>query len=734
MALVVKIGADMKKFEKEMKKLTREVKTVGEKFKDAGSALTKGLTVPIVAMGTASAKAAIDFETAFAGVRKTIDATEEEYAKLRDGILEMSKRLPAAVEEIAAVAEAAGQLGIAKENVLKFTETMINLGEATNLTAEMAATQLSRFANITGMSQKDFDRLGSSLVALGNNFATTEAEITNMAMRLAGQGAQIGMTQAEILALATAMSSVGIEAEMGGSAMSTVLKKIQTAVHAGGTELELFAKAAGMTSEEFKQTFQKNAIKALDALIKGLAKSGKEGKNLTAILQDLGIKGIRETDTMLRLVGASDMLSEAVELSTKAWEENTALTNEVEQRYKTTASQLKILWNRIKNVAITIGDALLPVIQRVVEWITPFVEKAQVLAERFKELSPPLQNFIFGIAAFLAAIGPVLTILGSIIIFAGMLKAALVILGTNLLGIIAPIALIVGAIVGLIAAFTLFRDEILAFWNETIKPVFNQVVEVIKENLQPAFETAFTVIKTVVKDAFEIIVRLWNEVLKPVFDFLVGYFEKYILPRWAFFFGTIGGVVEVAFRTIGDLWSKTLKPILNGIIDFVTGIFSADWEKAWKGVTEIFGGIWEGLKTLAKTPLNAVIALINGAIAGINKLNIEIPEWVPGFGGKKLGFNIPKIPYLATGGTLSGSGLAVVGEAGPELIQKSGSNVKVTPLTDKERQQGTRQTQDNRPIYLVMDKRIVAEILKEPITQLQEFDKSRVRLFRGEFA
>lgn len=734
MALVVKIGADMKKFEKEMKKLTREVKTVGEKFKDAGSALTKGLTVPIVAMGTASAKAAIDFESAFAGVRKTIDATEQEYAELRDGILEMSKRLPAAVEEIAAVAEAAGQLGIAKENVLEFTETMINLGEATNLTAEMAATELSRFANITGMSQKDFDRLGSSLVALGNNFATTEAEITNMAMRLAGQGAQIGMTQAEILALATAMSSVGIEAEMGGSAMSTVLKKIQTAVHAGGTELELFAKAAGMTSEEFKQTFQKNAIKALDALIKGLAKSGKKGENLTAILQDLGIKGIRESDTMLRLVGASDMLSEAVELSTEAWEENTALTNEAEQRYKTTASQLKILWNRIKNVAITIGDALLPVIQRIVEWITPFVEKAQTLAERFKELSPPLQNFIFGIVAFLAAIGPVLTILGSIIIFAGMLKAALTILGTSLLGIVAPIALIVGAIVGLIAAFTLFRDEILAFWNETIKPVFNQVVEVIKENLQPAFETAFTVIKTVVKDAFEIIARLWNEVLKPVFDFLVGYFEKHILPKWAFFFGTIGGVVEVAFRTIGDLWSKTLKPILNGIIDFITGIFSADWEKAWKGVTKIFGGIWEGLKTLAKTPLNAVIALINGAIAGLNKLNIEIPEWVPGFGGKKLGFNIPKIPYLATGGTLSGSGLAIVGEAGPELIQKSGSNVKVTPLTDKERQAGTRQKQDDRPIYLVMDKRIVAEILKEPITQLQEFDKSRVRLFRGEFA
>src|SRR5690606_26117487 len=126
---------------------------------------------------------------------------------------------------IAGVAECARQLGIETDNILEFTRVMIDLGEATNLTAEQAATELARFANITQMSQKDFDKLGSSIVDLGNNFATTEAEIVEMGMRLAGAGVQIGLTEPQIKALATAMSSVGIEAEAGGSAMTQVMKK-----------------------------------------------------------------------------------------------------------------------------------------------------------------------------------------------------------------------------------------------------------------------------------------------------------------------------------------------------------------------------------------------------------------------------------------------------------------------------------------------------------------------------
>lgn len=152
------------------------------------------------------------------------------YADLESGLRDLAKQLPSSHSEIAKVAEAAGQLGIKTQNVKSFTKTMIDLGESTNMSAESAATSLARFANITQMSQKDFDKLGSAIVDLGNNYATTESEITEMALRIAGAGKQVGMSQGDILGFATALSSVGVEAEAGGSAISKVMVQMQLAV------------------------------------------------------------------------------------------------------------------------------------------------------------------------------------------------------------------------------------------------------------------------------------------------------------------------------------------------------------------------------------------------------------------------------------------------------------------------------------------------------------------------
>jgi TP901 family phage tail tape measure protein len=194
-------------------------RTMSQAFGDmqrAGAAMSATITAPIVGVGAAAIKTSIDFESAFAGVVKTVDATEGELAQLEQGILEMSKELPASASEIAQVAEAAGQLGIRTEDILSFTRTMIDLGETTNLSADQAATALARFANIVQMPQDQFDKLGSTVVELGNKLATTEAEIVEMGLRIAGAGEQVGMTEAQIMALAGALSSVGIEAEAGG--------------------------------------------------------------------------------------------------------------------------------------------------------------------------------------------------------------------------------------------------------------------------------------------------------------------------------------------------------------------------------------------------------------------------------------------------------------------------------------------------------------------------------------
>ena len=213
--------------------------------------------------------AAIDFESAMAGVRKTVDATDEQFAALSDGIREMSLVVPSTAEEIAGVAEAAGQLGIQTDNILGFTRVMVDLGESSNLSSQEAAMALARLANITQMSQQDFDRLGSTVVDLGNNFATTEAEIVEMSLGIAGAGNLVGLTEAQMLAFATVLSSVGIEAQAGGTAISRTFLEMFTAVQSGNERLEVFARTARMTSEDFARLFREDAAAAVEQFVIG---------------------------------------------------------------------------------------------------------------------------------------------------------------------------------------------------------------------------------------------------------------------------------------------------------------------------------------------------------------------------------------------------------------------------------------------------------------------------------
>lgn len=310
------------------------------------------------------AQASMDFETSITGVAKTTDLTDEELAAMADAIRALSTEIPATTEEIAAVAEAAGQLGIQKDALLDFTETMVQLGTATNMTADEAATALARFANITGTGADEYGRLGATIVDLGNNFATTEKEITEMATRLASAGTLAGVSEPGILALAAAMSSVGIEAEAGGTAMTETMNAIETAVANGAETLDEFSRIAGMSAEEFSSLWQSDALSALTAFIGGLGQLDEQGESTVLVLEDLGLTGVRQSNMLKSLGLAADQMSGAVELANAAWEKNTALTDEASKRYQTTQSQLIMLQNSCDNMQATIGDAYTPELKK----------------------------------------------------------------------------------------------------------------------------------------------------------------------------------------------------------------------------------------------------------------------------------------------------------------------------------------------------------------------------------
>lgn len=330
---------------------------------------------------------AISWESAFAGVRKTVTGTEADFRMLEDGIISMANRMPATREEIAGVAEAAGQLGIATPNILDFSETMIGLGESTNLAANEAATSLARLANITQMPQAEFDRLGSTIVDLGNNFATTEAEIVAMGLRIAGAGSQVGLTEAEILGLSAALSSVGIEAEAGGSAISRIMIDIATSVDHGGESLAKLAEVAGMTSEEFANLWRNDTAAAMTAFIEGLGEVDASGQSLFGTLEELGYTEIRTRDALLRLAGAGELVGESMGVANNAWEENTALVDEVSKRYATAESQLRIFGNQVTNIARVAGAQLVPMLLGAVDAIRDFASWAAELGSEIGDSS-----------------------------------------------------------------------------------------------------------------------------------------------------------------------------------------------------------------------------------------------------------------------------------------------------------------------------------------------------------
>ena len=402
----------MENFGKNLVKSGDNIQKFGKKVSDFGGTLTKGVTAPLIASAGFAVKAAVDYESAFAGVRKTVDATEGEYKKMSNAIREASKTMPASAADIARVAESAGQLGIKKQNIVDFSKTMIDLGESTNMTADEAATAMARFANITQMPQSEFRRLGSTIVDLGNNFATTESEIMEMGLRLAGTGHMVGLTEPQIMAVATAMSSVGINAEAGGSSFSRVMQKINTQVLSGGKKLELFAKVSGMSAQNFAHEWKTEPQIALLAFLDGLKKVKQSGGDVTQTLKELGIKSTQEVDTMQRMAGAGDLLSRALKTANGAWKENTALTNEAKKRYETTESQLKIFKNQITDLAIEFGGPLLKAMNSGLQAAKPWVQKLADMAKAFSEMSESQQQNIIKWGLLAAGAGPALSILG----------------------------------------------------------------------------------------------------------------------------------------------------------------------------------------------------------------------------------------------------------------------------------------------------------------------------------
>lgn len=458
--------------EKSADKCAKSIDEFGKEAKEAGSeagelsqALTAaGITAALKKIAEelkACVEESIEFESAMAGVAKTTDLTTDELTAMGESIKQMSTEIPLAATELAGIAEVAGQLGIAKDSLLPFTEVMANLGVATNLTSEEAATMLAQFTAVTGMDTSFFSNLGSVIVALGNSFATNERRIVDMAQNIAAAGTNAGLTESQMLALSAAVTSVGIETAAGGTSMSKLINQMKTAVETGD-DLDKWAKACGLSTKELSQLWAQDASSALLTFIRNL---NHLDQSAVVVLKDLGITESRMVTMITSLANAEDktgLLTNSINTANAAWRENTALVTEASLRYGTTESRLQLMENSFSNLRIAIGDKMTPVLGAFYDGVAKIVNGIADLINKFEGVTPLIAAIIVGLISFIAALSTLaLTIkfvIPLIVSFKALIGATL---ANPVLLAVAGVAALGGAIATLGLAIPKTRNELL---------------------------------------------------------------------------------------------------------------------------------------------------------------------------------------------------------------------------------------------------------------------------------
>lgn len=358
-------------------------------------------------------------------------------------------------------------------------------------------------------------------------------------------------------------------------------------------------------------------------------------------------------------------------------------------------------------------------------------EKVQAMADKIKKIFADLSGFISkNKNIIISSLGGILAAIGSFQVISnwskiiGVFKLALASIGTvfasiswPIVAVAAVIGLLVGNIIYLWQTNEGFRDSVLAVWQQIkdfVTTVVSDMWTIIKEIWDTYGATLIQNVKDFMASIQEIIVNVWENILKPIIEGALkmlkwlwdSHFRDMIKQLLEFIMKCVNGALELwnkfispivnwLIKTLGPAFSKVFTYIVNimgsalahiadvasgilkvlgGIIDFIVGVFTGNWKKAWEGVRNIFKGVFDSLFGIVKYPLNLIIDAINFVLRGLNKLSIKIPKWVPKFGGETWGVNIPTIPKLAKGGIVDNPTLAIVGEAGKEAVMPLENN------------------------------------------------------------
>ncbi len=617
-----KTNKELKEQEKASKFAADNIKKIGEageKIKGVGTKITAGVTVPIMAIGGFATKQAIEVETQFAKVSTLLDSSQVDFQKYKNEIAKTATDMGVSFEEYSESVYSAISASVDQADAVNFVGDAVKLAKGGFTETATAVDLLTTTINAYNLKATDAGKISDYLISTQNLGKTTVNELAS--------------SMGKVIPIANA-NNVGMN-EL--STAYAVMTKNGIATAETGTMVKAMLNELGKTGSQADKALKEIAGKSFKQLM-------DEGNNLSDVLNLMNEHAHKNGLALNDMFGSVEAGTAALTLSKGEGSEYNEILKQIndsagatqeafDKMDDTPARKTEKAQLRIADAMRQVGEVVIPIVADIAEKVSQFVT---AFSNWFGSLDEGSKQTILMIAGVVAAIGPVLVVLGT-------LASSI----SSLIPVIAFIASPIGLVIAAVAA-----------WVAAIVVAYNKIGW-----FRDFINTSFKVIKDIVVGVFNVL----KDTTKSTFDFITGF---------------IGGAMDGAAKIIGD-YVNAIKRIFGGIVDFVTGVFTGDWSRAWQGVVDIFGGIFEGIAAVAKAPINAMITLINGFIGGLN--NIKIPKWVPGIGGK--GFHIGKIPYLAEGGHMI-NGQAIVGEAGPELLTAKNGKTTVTPLSQDEKSKG----------------------------------------------
>lgn len=688
------VNGKLKSGSAQIEEYAKKIENFGSKTKEVGGSLSKNITAPIAAAGTAAYAAWMSVDEAYDNIAVGTGATGDALSKLQESFDNVFAKAPFDAMDISnSLADLNTRFGFTGKVLEDASEKFLRFASVNKTDVSNAVALVSRAMGDAGIPAEEYTSVLDALTTASQASGISIDALTGNITKYGAPMRALGYTTEESIAIFASWEKAGVNTEIAFSGM----KKAISNFSAEGKDAKV----------EFKKTLEEIA-KCPDiasATTKAIEVFGtKAGPDLAD-----AIKGGRfEFEEMLKLVESS--------------------SGQLDASFEATmdpADKAKVALDNLTLAGAALGDVIQSALGPVFESLADILKD---FTEWFKNLNPEIRQTIVFVGGIIAAVGPLLVLIGAL---AGPISTALGLfakfklalfgtaeqagmMGTMVSGLTGPILAVIG-IIALVTAALIdlynnneeFRKnvndmisnliEILqTLWNSFLYPILTAVKDVLLDIWNNAILPVWETVKNCIAD---IIAKLSGliEVLTPVINFIIQLLSALLIPAFLLLANTIGAVVSEAISFFGALLSNVSQVIggiiqvISGIIQFITGVFTGNWKQAWNGIVSIFKGIFDGIVGIAKAPINGVISLVNGVISavngmikGLNKISFDIPDWVPGIGGSHFGLDlktIDKVAYLAKGGNLL-SGTAIVGEAGPEILQQMGNKTRVTPLSE----------------------------------------------------